>query len=117
MPDTTMSNPSDRGALGWTVPATNPVLDYSIDAWQRSVLFLDMLRRRGNILPRPGGEASAARAHLRVRGLIDGRTLERPGQLRPGAHRPAGGRRRSTDRSGPFIVFDPRAGHGPGSAA
>ena len=31
------------------MPTTNPIADYWLDAWQRSVLTLDVLRQRGNI--------------------------------------------------------------------
>ena len=42
-----MNNPSEEfrhaaaAALSW-----NPALSYIVDAWQRSVLFLDVLRQR-----------------------------------------------------------------------
>ena len=30
------------------MPGANDLLDYWIDAWQRSILLLDVLRQRGN---------------------------------------------------------------------
>src|ERR1700753_287180 len=32
----------------WPMPGANDLLDYWVDAWQRSVLLLDVLRQRGN---------------------------------------------------------------------
>src|SRR5262249_11421472 len=87
--------------------------DYWIDACQRSVLFLDVLRQRGN----DHFERSAAQApnvlHFEFELIMSGRVLERPvnyGLVRivppPGVE--------IGDWKRPFIVFDPRAGHGPG---
>ncbi len=71
-----MNNPSSIGLSGleWTRAA----YDYSVDAAQRSILFMDVLRKRGNIYFQ----------HLKARQppvltfdyelLLDGRTLERP---------------------------------------
>ena len=71
-----MNNPSSIGLSGleWTRAA----YDYSVDAAQRSILFTDVLRKRGNIYFQ----------HLKARQppvltfdyelLIDGRTLKRP---------------------------------------
>jgi hypothetical protein len=87
--------------------------DYWSDAWQRSILFLDVLRRRGNEhaehIARKGPNVLSFEFDL----VLDGRSFERPvnyGLVRivapPGV---------VTDRDKrPFIVFDPRAGHGPG---
>ena len=32
----------------WQFPGANDLLDYWVDAWQRSILLLDVLRQRGN---------------------------------------------------------------------
>ena len=32
----------------WPMPGANDLLDYWVDAWQRSILLLDVLRQRGN---------------------------------------------------------------------
>ncbi len=45
--------------------------------------------------------------------VVDGRTLDRAGQLLPGADHPAAGVEVDPMRR-PFVVVDPRAGHGPG---
>ena len=44
--------------------ALNAAQEYWIDAWQRAVLFLDVLRQRGNTHLAAGGQGGAARAEL-----------------------------------------------------
>ena len=44
---TEQASSSGASLLDWGV--SNPVQEYLVDAWQRSVLFLDVLRQRGNI--------------------------------------------------------------------
>ena len=86
--------------------------EYTVDAFQRSVLFLDLLRQRGNeeieITSRP--MATVLRFDHEV--LMSGLSLPRPinyALLRivpPGV---------ATDpRKRPVVVVDPRAGQGPG---
>lgn len=86
---------------------------YMIDAFQRSILFVDLLRRRGNeeieITSRP--TATVLRFDHEV--IMTGRSLPRPINYSllhilpiPGAQ---------TDPSKrPVVVVDPRAGQGPG---
>jgi hypothetical protein len=89
------------------------VVDYWVDASQRSVLFLDVLRQRGN----DHFEHIARRApnvlSFQVDLVLDGRQFDRPVNyclvriVPPSTTKTDPGKR-------PFIVFDPRAGHGPG---
>lgn len=87
--------------------------DYLVDWAQRSVLFWDVMRQRGN-----GYRAHMAMAAPHVLSyqaelIVDGRTLERP--VNYGLARivpPAGVE--IDPRKRPFVVVDPRAGHGPG---
>src|SRR5262249_3524294 len=84
-----------------------------IDAWQRSVLFLEVLRQRGdNYLERSAQQVPHV-LQFQFEPVMDGRALARPvnyGLVRivppPGVT--------IDQRKRPFIVFDPRAGHGPG---
>ncbi len=87
--------------------------DYWVDAWQRSVLFLDVLRQRGNDHFERSTEFAPNVLHFDGELIMIGTELERPvnyGLVRivppPGVTIDA--------RKRPFIVFDPRAGHGPG---
>ena len=86
---------------------------YMVDAFQRSVLFLDLLRQRGNeeieITSRP--MATVLRFGHEV--LIDGRSLPRPINYALSRIVPPPGI--ATDkRKRPVVVVDPRAGQGPG---
>ncbi|HVP52003.1 MAG TPA: DUF3141 domain-containing protein, partial [Terriglobales bacterium] len=90
---------------------SNPWQEYVIDAWQRAVLFLDVLRQRGNNYVEHNARKVPNVLSFEAELLIDGRKLERPvnyGLVRivPPADIATDPRRR------PFIVFDPRAGHG-----
>ena len=96
------------------VPYTfDAIQSYWVDTWQRSILMLDTLRQRGNIhleqAAKPAPHVLSFDADL----VMDGRTLARPVnyvlvRIKP----PQGVAIDRTKR--PFIVFDPRAGHGPG---
>ena len=87
--------------------------DYIIDAIQRSILFLDLLRRRGNeeieITSRPLATVLSFGHEV----LMDGRSLPRP--INYTLYRiipPPGVVLNSRKR--PVVVVDPRAGQGPG---
>lgn len=88
-------------------------LGYAVDAFQRSALYLDVIRERGNIFLEHllGGKPALLKFDHEL--LIDGRSLPHPCNysllhILP----PAGTRVDETLR--PFVVVDPRAGHGPG---
>jgi pimeloyl-ACP methyl ester carboxylesterase len=87
--------------------------DYWIDAWQRSILMLDVQRQRGNESNERAAETAPHVLSFRFELLVDGSSLPRPvnyGLLRIV---PPEGVEIDPDKR-PFIVFDPRAGHGPG---
>ncbi len=88
-------------------------LEYAIDATQRSVLFWDIMRRRGNQYREHLAETVPHVLNYTVELVLDGRTLARP--VNYGLVRvipPTETEIDSTRR--PFVVVDPRAGHGPG---
>jgi hypothetical protein len=91
----------------------NPFGAYLTDAAQRGILFLDVLRQRGNNALEYGAREAPHVLSFDAELILDGRCLERP--VNYGLVRvvpPAGTVVDETKR--PFIVFDPRAGHGPG---
>src|SRR5208283_2871380 len=91
----------------------NPVLDYWIDAWQRSILSLDVLRQRGNEFIAQSEREAPNVGSFEYELILDGRTLERP--VNYGLVRIVPPKGTVLDpQKRPFIVFDPRAGHGPG---
>ncbi len=93
-----------------------PGWEYLIDASQRSSLFLDVLRERGNQYLAQSSKIAPHVLDFEVAKedvVMDGRVLERPVnyllvRIRPPAGKPV------DPRSRPFVVIDPRAGHGPG---
>src|SRR6266850_1059309 len=87
--------------------------DYMTDAAQRSVLFCDVMRQRGNQYRDHLAETVPNVLDYRAELVTDGRTLKRPVNcLLVRIVPPAGVDIDPTRR--PFVVFDPRAGHGPG---
>ena len=103
---------------------------YSIDTWQRSLIFMDVLRRRGNtyIEHLKNGQPPVLTFHYEM--ILDGRTFARPVNyalvrisdrrkkaVDPGEEqerRRAGLRKPADLPKRPIVIIDPRAGHGPG---
>jgi len=90
-----------------------PAVDYMIDAAQRSVLFWDVMRQRGNQYREHMAETAPHVLDYKVELLIDGRTLEHPVNYALARVLPPAGVEIDPTRR-PFVVVDPRAGHGPG---
>jgi pimeloyl-ACP methyl ester carboxylesterase len=90
-----------------------PAMDYEIDAAQRTVLFWDVMRQRGNQYREHLAQTVPHVLNFEAELILDGRTLKRP--VNYGLVRvvpPTGIVLDPTRR--PFVVVDPRAGHGPG---
>lgn len=94
----------------------NPIqdaFDYGADAFERWILLLDVLRRRGDQFIEHSEQGKPPVLTFPNEIVMDGRTMKRPCNymlLRILPH-PAVG----TDPvKRPFVVVDPRAGHGPG---
>jgi len=90
-----------------------PAVEYLIDAAQRSVLFWDVMRQRGNQYREHLAETAPHVLDYEAELVIDGRKLDRPvnyalARVVPPADVDIDPARR------PFVVIDPRAGHGPG---
>ena len=90
-----------------------PALDYLVDAGQRSVLFLDVMRQRGIQYREHLAETAPHVLSYEVELLVDGRTLPRPVNYALVRITPPRGVEIDEKRR-PFVVVDPRAGHGPG---
>ena len=97
-------------------PSVNPWaqgVSYAVDAWQRGILFLDVLRQRGNQYHEHMAQRAPNVLRYDAELVMDGRKLERP--VNYGLVRvlpPEGVEIDPLKR--PFIVFDPRAGNAPG---
>ncbi|MGA7487068.1 MAG: DUF3141 domain-containing protein [Xanthobacteraceae bacterium] len=90
-----------------------PAMEYMVDAAQRSVLFFDVMRQRGNQYRAHLAETAPHVLDYEVELLVDGRTLERPVNYALVKVVPPPGIELDPRRR-PFVVVDPRAGHGPG---
>jgi len=91
----------------------SPALEYMVDAAQRSVLFLDVMRQRGNQYHEHLAKTAPHVLDYQIELVVDGRTLRRPVnyalvRIVPPKTVELDPKRR------PFVVVDPRAGHGPG---
>ncbi len=102
-------DPVDASALKWLPDAQA----YWIDAAQRAILFMDILRKRGdNFLDNiKKGQPPVLTFDYTI--IMDGRGLERPvnhdlAQILPDQNAIIDPAKR------PIVVIDPRAGHGPG---
>src|SRR5262245_34181459 len=99
---------SRRLGMSWEALA-----EYLVDTFQRNVLMLDVLRRRGNNYLEYINSDVPHVLGFAFEPVLDGRTLPRP--VNYGLERilpPEGVVIDETSR--PFIVVDPRAGRGPG---
>jgi Protein of unknown function (DUF3141) len=90
-----------------------PAAQYMLDAAQRSVLFCDVMRQRGNQYREHLAETAPHVLDYEVELVVDGRTLERPVNYALVRVVPPPGVAVDPTRR-PFVIVDPRAGHGPG---
>ena len=110
------SNQNQPSTTAASMPAMGffaPFFEYAVDAAQRSILFWDVMRQRGNQYREHMAETVPHVLDYDAELVMDGRTLERPvnyllARIKP----PAGVKIDQALR--PFIIVDPRAGHGPG---
>lgn len=88
-------------------------IEYWTDAAQRSALYLDTLRKRGNIYIEHAVQGKPALLKFEHELLIDGTTLERPCNYSLLKILPDAKSAPVLDQR-PVVIVDPRAGHGPG---
>lgn len=99
--------------MSWSDANGNIFFDYWRDAMERTALFLDVLRQRGNQYEEQTKRTAPHVLSFQLEVVLDGRALPNPvNYVLVRIVPPAG---ESIDmKKRPFIVFDPRAGHGPG---
>ncbi|MFO1142813.1 MAG: DUF3141 domain-containing protein [Amaricoccus sp.] len=95
------------------LPTAAAAVEYLSDAWQRSILFLDVMRRRAEEYEAHAAEPAPNVLDYRAELVLDGRALPKPvnyllARIVPPEGVTIGARKR------PFVIVDPRAGHGPG---
>ncbi len=104
----TLPGPSAAAA-----PLLIELTDYLVDAAQRNVLMLDVLRQRGDNYLEHMAMAAPNVLGFAFEVVMDGRNLPRP--VNYGLVRIIAPEGVVTDEATrPFIIVDPRAGHGPG---
>jgi pimeloyl-ACP methyl ester carboxylesterase len=86
---------------------------YSVDAAQRSILFWNTLRQRGDNFIDSTSKGLKPVLHFESETVLDGRTFERPVNYALLRITPPEGVTVNA-RLRPYIIIDPRAGHGPG---
>src|SRR5262245_6252935 len=110
-----MSDGANHRAIGGqTFPGmAQAVTEYMIDAAQRGVLYADVMRQRGNEYREQAAKDAPHVLQYQVELVMDGRKLERPVNYGLVKVLPPPGVEIDPVKR-PFVVVDPRAGHGPG---
>jgi len=104
-----MENPFAATRDNW---ATG-VQEYLVDAFQRSVLFMDLLRRRGNETKEITSHPMSTVLRFDHQVLMSGRSLPKPINFSLSRIVPPAGITIDSHKR-PVVVVDPRAGQGPG---
>ena len=130
---TSRSTSAQISGLDWMQAA----LEYSVDRWQRSILFWDVMRQRGNNYLEHLRNGQPPVLVFKYETIMDAMTFDPPVNYsllkicdrreadqdrRQPSRRTTGrrnmlasaGRRPGAESRRPLVVIDPRAGHGPG---
>jgi hypothetical protein len=99
---------------GWDgIEVLSQAAEYWVDAAQRLTLFWDVMRQRGNQYLEHIEKAAPHVLSFEAELLVDGRRLPRPANYVIARIIPPKGIQIDL-RKRPFVIVDPRAGHGPG---
>ena len=110
---TTSPNPLGPSKAQGAAASLDPLSAYLVDAAQRAVLFWDVLRQRGNQYLEHIAKQAPNVLLFDAEVVVDGRKLPRPVNYGLCEITPPPGVT-VDQRKRPFVVVDPRAGHGPG---
>jgi pimeloyl-ACP methyl ester carboxylesterase len=108
--------PGTAGAQGATNPALQawgPLGEYMTDAMQRTILFWDVLRQRSDQYYEQKSKAVPNVLSFDAELVLDARTFDKPVNYLLVRVKPPQGMVVDPVKR-PFVVVDPRAGHGPG---
>ncbi len=113
--DTTAAAAAPKSPFGrWPASESGAqALSYWIDSWQRSLLYWDVMRQRGNIFVEHEKAGKPPVLVFDYEIVVDGRTLEDPVNYALVRIKPPPGHATDLNKR-PIVVIDPRAGHGPG---
>lgn len=108
------AKPADKksGAADPVVPGFD-LWNYWVDAWQRSLLFSNVMRERSQRYAEHASKSAPHVLKFSCELVMDGRKLSRPVNYALVRITPPAGVT-IDQKKRPFVVFDPRAGHGPG---
>ncbi|MCC7226731.1 MAG: DUF3141 domain-containing protein [Burkholderiaceae bacterium] len=111
----TVSDQSKPTGVGFMPPMMAAATEYLTDTWQRSILYADVMRQRGNQYQRHMAKKAPNVLSMKAELVMYGHNLPRPvnyvlTRIVPPKSMPVDPIKR------PFVVVDPRAGHGPGIA-
>ncbi len=110
---TSKNNSQDNSTTPGAADPWTQAYAYGLDAWQRSVLYWDVMRQRGNQYLEHMAQTAPNVLSMSYSLVLDGRNLPRPvnyGLLRIDPPEDVA----VDPLKRPFLVVDPRAGHGPG---
>jgi len=116
-PRADMRDPAPSSQAASTLFDPAGIWAYPIDAWQRSVLFWDVLRKRANTMLEHEEAGMPPVLTFQYEMLLDARRFERPANyalLRITTADTEHADACVDDSKPPVIIMDPRAGHGPG---
>jgi hypothetical protein len=105
--------PESGPDVTWAFGVFAPLAEYMIDAAQRSVLFWDVMRQRGNQYREHLAKTAPHVLDYDAELIVDGRSLQPPVNYALVRIVPPKPLDLDPTRR-PFVVIDPRAGHGPG---
>ena len=103
------------GSPAGMAPSMDPLgwANYAVDAAQRAILFWDTLRQRGDNFIENSSEGLKPVLHFEYETVLDGRGFDKPVNYALLRIKPPPGVTVDPSKR-PYIVIDPRAGHGPG---
>lgn len=125
-----MNNMNNLQEMADLTSWTKDAFEYGIDAWERSIIFLDILRKRGNTYIEHLRNGQPPVLTFNYEMIMDGRSFARP--VNYALVRISDRRKKHIDYSAemnrrkneskeaaalpkrPIVIIDPRAGHGPG---
>ena len=108
-----MTDGPPTGSLPMNLGIFGPAAEYLVDAAQRNILFWDVMRQRGNAYREQAAKIAPHVLDYEFKVVLDGRQLERPVNYGLIQVLPPAGTEIAPSRR-PFVIVDPRAGHGPG---
>uniref|UniRef100_UPI0035B1125F DUF3141 domain-containing protein n=1 Tax=Paracoccus sp. TaxID=267 RepID=UPI0035B1125F len=95
----------------WALPSATTA--YLIDSWQRTILYMDVMRQRAEQYRDHVAQAVPHVLDFDAELVLDGRTLPRPVNYLL-VRIPSPPDIATDPLKRPFVIVDPRAGHGPG---